>query len=29
MLVVLVIGMAVEVVFSSVDGAVRRRRGLA
>jgi NitT/TauT family transport system permease protein len=29
MVVVLVIGMAVEVLFSSVDGTVRRRRGLA
>jgi NitT/TauT family transport system permease protein len=29
MVVVLVIGMAVEVLFSSVDGSVRRRRGLA
>jgi len=29
MIVVLVIGMVVEVVFSSIDGAVRRRRGLA
>jgi NitT/TauT family transport system permease protein len=29
MVVVLVIGMAVEVVFASVDGGVRRRRGLA
>jgi NitT/TauT family transport system permease protein len=29
MLVVLIIGMFVEVVFSSVDGAIRRRRGLA
>jgi NitT/TauT family transport system permease protein len=28
MVVVLVIGMAVEVLFSSVDGTVRRRRGL-
>jgi hypothetical protein len=27
--VVLVIGMAVEVVFASIDGGVRRRRGLA
>ena len=29
MVVVLVIGMAVEILFSSVDGTVRRRRGLA
>jgi NitT/TauT family transport system permease protein len=29
MVVVLAIGMAVEILFSSVDGAVRRRRGLA
>jgi NitT/TauT family transport system permease protein len=29
MVVVLVIGMAVEVVFASIDGTVRRRRGLA
>ncbi|HEY4867746.1 MAG TPA: ABC transporter permease [Candidatus Dormibacteraeota bacterium] len=29
MIVVLVIGMAVEILFSSVDGTVRRRRGLA
>lgn len=29
MVVVLVIGMVVEVVFSSLDGAVRRRRGLS
>jgi NitT/TauT family transport system permease protein len=29
MLVVLIIGMTVEVIFSSIDGAVRRRRGLA
>jgi NitT/TauT family transport system permease protein len=29
MVVVLVIGMAVEILFSSVDGSVRRRRGLA
>jgi NitT/TauT family transport system permease protein len=29
MVVVLVIGMAVEVVFASIDGGVRRRRGLA
>ena len=29
MLVVLLIGMAVEVVFSTADGAIRRRRGLA
>jgi NitT/TauT family transport system permease protein len=29
MVVVLVIGMAVEVVFASIDGSVRRRRGLA
>jgi NitT/TauT family transport system permease protein len=28
MVVVLLVGMAVEVLFSSVDGAVRRRRGL-
>jgi len=29
MVVVLAIGMAVEILFSSVDGTVRRRRGLA
>lgn len=29
MVVILLIGMLVEVVFASVDGAVRRRRGLA
>jgi NitT/TauT family transport system permease protein len=29
MVVVLVIGMAVEVVFASIDGTIRRRRGLA
>jgi NitT/TauT family transport system permease protein len=29
MVVVLVIGMAVEILFSSIDGTVRRRRGLA
>jgi NitT/TauT family transport system permease protein len=29
MVVVLVVGMLVEVAFSSVDGVIRRRRGLA